>query len=319
MAQHRTDPHLLLFKSEAFPLRCSWLPCRWLHLRDDVHEHIGWQRGEHATTRDDLAHKETLPLARKKVGAVGQGHERRLRAEGVMRIPRKPRGAVAIMMDPRCGGLVGDRCERIGARRADRKVVCDVVHRLSARSRQAKRPHFEPRHRTRHLAKKAKTDKDRKKMNTRRVVLVTFYFELCDSYRLYAFLPHCAMVLWEEAQRTGQSHRAIDAACFLVAQKMMDTSVFKIGDIADVFSAREDDVREGEKQIFLSSFALRLRPDRGLFARLSTIDPSLHEHVKRFFNLALIGTRQDCAPLAFVRRLTFSPTRPRSQSHRSRV
>lgn len=131
-------------------------------------------------------------------------------------------------------------------------------------------------------------------MATRNVVLATFYFDLCESYSLYTFLPHCAMVLWEAAQKKVPPcgpNRAVDAVCFMLAQKMTDTTVFTICDLADVFLAKEEDVRACERRMLTLCILLpTIRPDRTFFARLVTLDPALHDLVKQFFHLALIGT-----------------------------
>ena len=129
-------------------------------------------------------------------------------------------------------------------------------------------------------------------MECRRALLATFYFDLCDSYNLYRFLPHCAMVLWEAEQKvdSGACNKAIDGACFMVAQKMADVTVFSVTNISDIFSANEEDVRHVEKKVFRSSVMIStLRPDRCLFSRLTTVDESLHEHMKTFFNMTLVG------------------------------
>jgi hypothetical protein len=135
-------------------------------------------------------------------------------------------------------------------------------------------------------------------MDTRRVILSTFYFDLCVNYKLYRFLPHCAMALWESAQhiRPTVSNRTLDASCFLVAQKMVDTSVFKVVDISDIFCANEDEVRQFESKVFKASVAIStgLRPDRVLFELLGGVKSELHEHMKTFFNMSLIG---ECTPL----------------------
>lgn len=132
-----------------------------------------------------------------------------------------------------------------------------------------------------------------KKMETRRILLVTMYFDICDAYNLYAFLPHCAMAIWDKAQSdTLRENTAVDAACFAVAQKMADTSIFTITDLSEVFSASEEDIRTTEKELLATSLILPdLRPDRHLIKRLSSIDATLHDHMKRFFNLSLFGKR----------------------------
>lgn len=130
-------------------------------------------------------------------------------------------------------------------------------------------------------------------MENRRVMLSTFYFDVCVDYNLYRFLPHCAMALWECAQHITPpvSNRTLDASCFLVAQKMVDTSVFKVADISDIFSANENEVRQFESKVFTSSIAILtgLRPDRALFEHLRGMNSELHEHTKTFFNMSLIG------------------------------
>ena len=124
-------------------------------------------------------------------------------------------------------------------------------------------------------------------------MLSTLYFDICMNYNLYRFLPHCAMALWECAQHItpAAENRTLDASCFLVAQKMVDTSVFKVADISDIFSANEDEVRRFESKVFSSSIAIsmELRPDRVFFEHLRGMKSELHEHMKTFFNMSLIG------------------------------
>ena len=135
----------------------------------------------------------------------------------------------------------------------------------------------------------------------RRVVLSQFYFDLCESYRLFKYLPHCAMRLWDEAQAKGnlsRSQAAIDAACFLIAQKLCDTSVFNVQDIAEVFGASEDEVGRTERALLSAAINLpTLRPDLALAQYTSTLSPEVCREMPRFFNLTLIGARAAPSPL----------------------
>lgn len=129
----------------------------------------------------------------------------------------------------------------------------------------------------------------------RRVLLATAYFDLCATYNLYPYLPHCAMALWERSQdrQASGTNRAVDAACFLVAQKTIDTLVLTISDVSDIFSVNEEEVLRLEQETFGISMTMstELRPDCALIDRLRSLDASLQEHMKTFFNIALIGAR----------------------------
>jgi hypothetical protein len=137
-----------------------------------------------------------------------------------------------------------------------------------------------------------------KKMEAaRRTQLATYYFDLCESYRLFMFIPHDALALWNGAQNLAPflhlSPIAVDAACFLVAQKLCDTTAFQIADLADIFGCGETALRAAEKQVFVNLFMqTSLRVDRLLHKALRTTEIHLHEDVHRFFHLSVVGARR---------------------------
>jgi hypothetical protein len=83
---------------------------------------------------------------------------------------------------------------------------------------------------------------------------------------------------------------AVDAACFLVAQKLSDTSTFQIADLSDIFGCSESALRAAEMQVFMKLLInTSLRVDRLLSKALLNIDIYLHEDVRRFFHLSVVG------------------------------
>lgn len=83
-----------------------------------------------------------------------------------------------------------------------------------------------------------------------RDAVVRFYFQLVRDYRMYRFLPHTAVYIWETCLGDKTS-RDVIGACFLVAQVLIDTVALSIEDMARACSTSVPSLRNEEERISL--------------------------------------------------------------------
>ena len=122
-----------------------------------------------------------------------------------------------------------------------------------------------------------------------RAALVQFYFDLVDDYKVHAFLPHRAAELYDATCQQGHDLRTHGAACFMVAQKAMDTMLISGRDLASAFVVGEQALRAMELLVAPSLFELSPEPPEHRFERSlpSTLSAEQRANAVRFFHLSV--------------------------------
>lgn len=133
-----------------------------------------------------------------------------------------------------------------------------------------------------------------------RTMIGQFFFSLSQDYESYAFLPHTALSLWDHVKPDsfGSNPRAIAGACFLLAQKLVDTCCANIDELAEVCGVdNPDEIRRCELRLLQECDidALNLHPHLSLTKAFSilALSPPLINNAIRFFHMtALLSTRR---------------------------
>ena len=86
-------------------------------------------------------------------------------------------------------------------------------------------------------------------MSRRRIVL-QFYFDLCEDYAMYRFLPHIAMSIYDGLHSIDAlgtfDERVRAAAFFMIAQKNIDKHIVNKADLADACVCRSEEITRCE-------------------------------------------------------------------------
>ena len=129
----------------------------------------------------------------------------------------------------------------------------------------------------------------------RRLLLVQFYYDICEAYRIEKHVPHCAMALFDYAWHTNRKIRAynasvVGATAFILAQKWSSLSVFQASTISNIFMIDVQKMHEVETLLLISFLNVpELRPDRILKQRLDDLNLEARDCVTRFFHMSLLS------------------------------
>lgn len=146
--------------------------------------------------------------------------------------------------------------------------------------------------------------------DTQRRIVVRFYFDVIGDYpKLYEFIPHNAMVLYDAFDAEfASSPRAFTAACFTLAQKMYDVQVISTVELVELFGATANEIISVERDVFarLVQVSLPMMPETRLLVMLDDDVTLDRANVLRFFNLALFedypnDVRADASVHAFFK------------------
>lgn len=133
-----------------------------------------------------------------------------------------------------------------------------------------------------------------------RASLIQFFFDLCDDYNIYAFLPHRAAELYDATSNDGHEIRCHGATCFLLAQKAIDVSFVSLRDLAAGFRTEEDKIRQMERRLMLTLFAMAPMPPELRFESIVPVDLTAHQrdNAFRFFHLSVF--EEDALPVRML-------------------
>ena len=122
-----------------------------------------------------------------------------------------------------------------------------------------------------------------------RASLIQFYFDLCEDYKVYAFLPHRAAELYDLSSNNGHELRSHGATCFALAQKSIDVTHISRQDLAVAFGTDQDKIRRMEHELMPIFFVTSPMPPEHKFEQNIPADLTPHErdNAIRFFHLSV--------------------------------
>ncbi len=132
-----------------------------------------------------------------------------------------------------------------------------------------------------------------------RATVAQFYWDLTSDFSLHAHIPHTALHFLDlcAAEFESSDIRPLSAACFLMAQKAVDTRVMKAEDLETCFVTTRDEILGLESTLFqwFTADLGRMRawteqPDRAMHDTVARVGLPLFEadDAWKFFNLASI-------------------------------
>ena len=128
--------------------------------------------------------------------------------------------------------------------------------------------------------------------------VVEFYMNLQEDYKVYRFVPHVAVSIYDELFDKHWPHstnpRAVIAACFMLAQKFVDTRIISLGDLADAAVCTTEEIIEAEyaTAVAMLGATIELKPEL-LF--MSCLDGKGSVDRDRAFGLFDASLRVSCS------------------------
>lgn len=126
---------------------------------------------------------------------------------------------------------------------------------------------------------------------------ITFYFALTEDFRVYRFVPHVATLLYDLIDNlpevSGHTVRARIGAYFRLAQKLMDTKILTIDDMAQACVVTPDTILQFEAELYCllldKHLHIETSPDHALHNAIKTKLPNdvNVDDVCRFFDTTL--------------------------------
>ena len=123
-----------------------------------------------------------------------------------------------------------------------------------------------------------------------RVALVQFYFDIVEDYKVYQYLPHRAVEFYDVVANKEHDVRCSGAACFMLAQKSIDSVLIPAPVLASLFVTDEAAIRNAEVDIFtFAFFKISPKPPEHRFHTMvpAGLTPEQHNNLERFFHLSV--------------------------------
>ena len=125
-----------------------------------------------------------------------------------------------------------------------------------------------------------------------RTTIAQFYFQLSDDYNCHEYVPHVALSIWDDVESSTKESdiRPQLAACFLVAQKLLNVAISDPEELSAAFAVNSSsDILRCERHMLLNGVIDRIDVKPHLEFTKCLLDDSLEPQVRqnavRFFNL----------------------------------